>query len=145
MFKPTRAQSMLKSKFYRAVGTNPLLSDVESMSINKIESLTKSKKIREWMQNDEFEAWFRDSNHIEDLMEADLELGMERLREMFMLPYGEGVKPSEVLKGVEMLLKFTGREPKKDKGDKDMDIPDDQLDKMIERELADQAKIVKVV
>ena len=149
MFKPSQTQSLAKARLYKNITNNPLLGDVEALSTQKLEKLSKVKDLSTWMTQEGFHAWFTNSNHIEDLMEADLELGMERLREVLTTPMGGekgDVRASDITKAVEMLLKYTGREPKKEAKVeyKDAEVgqmDEERLDKMISKAFNAKEKV----
>lgn len=153
MFRPTREMSLAKARLIKKLNNNPLVSDPEQLSQLKLEQLSGVKSLDAWMAKDGFREWFLNGEYIEDLMEADLELGMERLREMLSLPLdGErgNPKPGDITKAVEMLLKFTGREPKKqaqvEYQDKEIGAMDEAaLDKIISRGMSDNDGELKIV
>ena len=149
MFRPTREMSLAKARLVKKLSNNPLISDPRQISQNKLEQLSGVRDLDSWMAKPGFHDWFVNGEYIEELMEADLELGMDRLREMLSLPMdGErgSPKPGDITKAVEMLLKFTGREPKKqtqvEYQDKEVGSMDEAgLDKVIAKSLEDQKKI----
>lgn len=153
MFRPTREMSLAKARLVKKLNNNPLVSDPDKLSQLKLEQLSGVKSLDAWMAKEGFKEWFLNGEYIEDLMEADLELGMERLREMLSLPLdGEkgNPKPGDITKAVEMLLKFTGREPKKqaqvEYQDKEIGSMDEAaLDKIISKSLPKGDKELKVV
>ena len=150
MFKPTQAMAKAKSKMHRAADKNPLIGKVSTLSINKLEQISGVKNLDTWIAKDGFKEWFFDTNNIEDLMEANMELGMERVTEILSLPIDnkDGVKAGEILKAVEMLLKYTGREPKKQSVVEYQDtvvsnMDETKLDKYIEKQMKHREKITE--
>lgn len=146
MFRPTQKMSMAKARLMKKIDGNPLISSADSLSQAKLETLSGIKDLREWMAKPGFSEWFLNGDYIENLLEADLELGMERLQEMLSLPLdGErgNPKPGDITKAVELLLKYTGREPKKqtqvEYQDKEIGNMDEAgLDKIINKSLEAQ-------
>ena len=151
MYRPTREESRAKAQLLRKFRENPLLGDLEQLSIQQMERMAGVKDLDRWMAKEGFREWLLNDSLVEELMEADLELGMDRLREMLCAPMdGEkgNPKPGDITKAVELLLKYTGREPKKQvqaeyKDAEIAQMDEEQLDKMIHKALKGQKKITE--
>ena len=150
MFKPTRHMLEAKSRFWRSVRDNPLVTDVDGLPMTEVCRMAGSQSIGKWADEHEgFKTWFADPNSIQDKIAVGAEKAVDRLIEILNTEAGTGrdavVTTSHQLTAAKELLAYSGHKPAEKQVEKVSadQLPDDEaaLRKYIEK----NAKKLKVL
>lgn len=115
-FNPTKAMMRAKAKFWAAVDSNPMISDVDGLPMSEVARLAGTKSVATWASgSEEFKAWFRDRADIKARISFGAELAIDKLIEILGTPADAGrdaiVTTKDQLAAAKELLAYSGHRP----------------------------------
>ena len=150
MFKPTREQAKAKATFHSKVANNPLLGDLNSLSVSKLSQLSGVRELRHWLDIEGFREWLVNDKHNKQLLESAVELAISEAIHILESPCGaekSDPRPSDKLSALKLILDYAGYAPSKkpvvvEYQDKDIgEMDEEALNKLIDKSLKDQGKL----
>lgn len=116
MFIPSQKQSEAKARLHNKANKNPMLGDLESLPVQKLERMAGVRSLDSWMKQEGFRAWFLNSESNRELLESGVETGLREVLRILEMPCdGEkgSPKPSDKLNAAKLFLEYAGYAPKK--------------------------------
>lgn len=113
-FKPTPLQGVVKARLQARLEERRGLVDAESLSLDDLEALAGSKRVRLWAKDPRFLAWLLDSDHFTHRARALKDVALGVLEEILTGPYDPKLCSSkDKLRAADLILQVTGAYPSK--------------------------------
>lgn len=132
---PNRPQTLAKARFERRLAERAGLVDLAALTLDEIQELAGDKRVRTWLADPSFAAWFTNRDTFVDQAVSMKELALEAIEEILTAERGDGrdgtVTAKDKLAAAKELLSLTGAYPRKEVvrfADRDLDgMPDDEV------------------
>jgi hypothetical protein len=110
LFEPNQAQKMAKVKFWEEIKENAALKP-EIMSVDQISDTAGAQRVKTWLKDPRFVAWFFNKNTVAHKIMAATEAAIDTL--VKAMDNEDPKAQAARVKAAEIVLKFGGYEPAK--------------------------------
>lgn len=131
MLKLTQTQRTAKVRLYSWLEDNKATHDIDSLTIDRMSELSKTKSLATWLLDEEFSSWWYDRDTVTTKVAAYQEIAVNRLVEILHWPMEGGrdaiVTSKDVMNAAKTILELGGAFPK---GNKEVIFADRKINGM---------------